>query len=178
MYPPFLPRVKDQGRNNRSNECEIRTQPHGDEKMMKLDTLKDYLYDVVGAIYETHRELGPGLNEYVYQEGLEIEFKAQDIFYEREKEFHPTYRGEVMEATYRLDFLCFCSVIVECKAVKKITSEHRAQLFNYLRLTKSQAGVLVNFAKRYVEVERYFYDSSTEELKTYDGKPFVIEDDI
>ncbi len=45
-------------------------------KKMKLDALKDYLYDVVGAIYETHRELGPGLNEYVYQEGLEMEFKA------------------------------------------------------------------------------------------------------
>ena len=74
---------------------------------MKLDALKDYLYDVVGAIYETHRELGPGLNEYVYQEGLEMEFKARDIFYEREKEFHPTYHGEVMEATYRLDFLCY-----------------------------------------------------------------------
>ena len=147
-------------------------------KMMKLDALKDYLYDVVGAIYETHRELGPGLNEYVYQEGLEMEFKARDIFYEREKEFHPTYHGEAMEATYRLDFLCCCTVIVECKAVKKLNSEHRAQLFNYLRLTRSRVGVLVNFAKRYVEIERYFYDPSTSELITYDGKPFVMEDEI
>ena len=172
------------------------TQPHDEEKiphnivhkttharkrktiMMKLDALKDYLYDVVGAIYETHRELGPGLNEYVYQEGLELEFKERDIFYEREKEFHPTYHGELMEATYRLDFLCFCFVIVECKAVKKLTSEHRAQLFNYMRLTRSRAGVLVNFAKRYVEIERYFYDPDTSELITFDGKPFVIEDDI
>lgn len=154
------------------------TQPHDEEKMMKLDALKDYLYDVVGAIYETHHELGPGLNEYVYQEGLEMEFKARDIFYEREKEFHPTYHGEVMEATYRLDFLCCCTVIVECKAVKKLTSEHRAQLFNYLRLTRSRVGVLVNFAKRYVEIERYFYDPSTSELITYDGKPFVMEDEI
>ena len=145
---------------------------------MKLETLKEYLYIVVGAIYDTHKELGPGLNEYVYQEGLEVEFKQQHIFYEREKEFNPFYRGVKLNATYRLDFVCFCSIIVECKAVKRMVPEHRAQLFNYLRLTKSQAGVLVNFAKRYVEVERYFYDSSTEELKTYDGKPFVIEDDI
>ncbi len=145
---------------------------------MKIDALKDLLYAVVGAIYETHRELGPGLNEYVYQEGLEKEFKAQDIFYEREKEFHPTYRDEVMETTYRVDFLCFCHVIVECKAVKRLTSEHRAQLFNYMRLTQSRGGVLVNFAKRYVEIERYFYDPDTKELITYEGKPFVIEDDI
>ena len=129
--------------------------------MIKLEALKDYLYDVVGAIYETHHELGPGLNEYVYQEGLEMEFKSRDIFYEREKEFHPTYHGEVMEATYRLDFLCFCSVIVECKAVKKITSEHRAQLFNYMRLTKMPMGVLVNFASRSAVVERYFLNKET-----------------
>lgn len=144
--------------------------------MMKLDALKDYLYDVVGAIYETQRELGPGLNEYVYQEGLEMEFKSRDIFYEREKEFHPTYRGVKMEATYRLDFVCYCSIIVECKAVKKITTEHRAQLFNYMRLTKTRAGILVNFAKRYMELERYFYNPDTSEMLSYDGKPFVWEE--
>ena len=55
--------------------------------MMKLDALKDYLYDVVGAIYETHRELGPGLNEYVYQEGLELEFRERDIFMSVRKSF-------------------------------------------------------------------------------------------
>ena len=53
---------------------------------MKLEALKEYMYIVLGAIYDTHKELGPGLNEYVYQEGLEYEFKQQDIFYEREKE--------------------------------------------------------------------------------------------
>ena len=143
---------------------------------MKLDALKEILYYLVGKLHDVHKELGPGLNEYVYQEGLEMEFKAQKIFYEREKEFHPTYRGELMEATYRVDFLCFCNVIVECKAVKKITSEHRAQLFNYMRLTQSRAGVLVNFAKSYVEIERYFYNPDTKELITYEGTPFEVED--
>ena len=68
---------------------------------MKLEALKEYLYIVVGAIYDTHKELGPGLNEYVYQEGLEVEFKQQHIFYEREKEFHPFYRGVKLNATFR-----------------------------------------------------------------------------
>ena len=77
-----------------------------------------------------------------------------------------------------MDFVCFCNVIVECKAVKKITSEHRAQLFNYMRLTQLRVGVLVNFAKRYVEIERYFYDPTTKEMITYDGNPFIIEADI
>lgn len=142
---------------------------------MKLEALKDLLYVVVGAIYETHRELGPGLNEYVYQEGLEVELQEQKVYYEREKECHPTYKNKVLEATYRLDFVCFDNIIIECKAVKKLTAEHRAQLFNYMRLTKMRAGVLVNFAKRYTEVERYFYDPETDDLLTYDGKIFVFE---
>ena len=145
---------------------------------MKLEGLKDLMYVIVGAIYDVHHELGPGLNEYVYQEGLEMEFKSQKIYYEREKEFHPTYRGEEMNATYRLDYVCFRNVIVECKAVKKIIPEHRAQLFNYMRLTKLRAGVLVNFMKQYVEVERYFYNPDTNEMMTYEGTPFIIEDEL
>ena len=136
---------------------------------MKLEALKEYLYIVVGAIYDTHKELGPGLNEYVYQEGLEVEFKQQHIFYEREKEFHPFYRGVKLNATYRLDFVCFCSIIVECKAVKRIIPEHRAQLFNYMRLTKLPMGILVNFSPKSAEIERYFFDVQRNEITSIDG---------
>ena len=56
---------------------------------MKLDALKEILYYLVGKLHDVHKELGPGLNEYVYQEGLEFELKNQSIPFEREKEFHP-----------------------------------------------------------------------------------------
>ena len=85
-------------------------------------------------------------------------------------------RGLKLNATYRMDFVCFCSIIVECKAVKRIVPEHRAQLFNHMRLTKMRAGVLVNFLPRYIEIERYFYNPETEEMLTFDGKTFVFEE--
>ena len=144
---------------------------------MKFETLQDLVYFIVGALYDTHKELGPGLNEYVYQEGLEVEFKHKLIHYEREKEFHPLYRGIELNATYRVDFVCYNKVIIECKAVKKIIPEHRAQLFNYMRLTKKEAGILVNFAPRYMEIERYFYNPEKNEMYTHDGKIFVIENE-
>lgn len=72
-----------------------------------------------------------------------------------------------MKSTFRLDFLCLENVIVECKAVTKLTNEHRAQLFNYLRLTEVKAGILVNFAPAYIELERYFYDPETKNILTY-----------
>ena len=53
---------------------------------MKTEVLKDMLYIVVGAIYNVHEELGGGLNESIYQEGLELELQSQHIFYERELE--------------------------------------------------------------------------------------------
>ena len=71
---------------------------------MNIELLKDIMYPIVGIIYDVRNELGPGLNESVYQEGMELELKNQDIPYEREKVFHPTYRGIRMETTFRLDF--------------------------------------------------------------------------
>ena len=140
---------------------------------MKLDALKEILYYLVGKLHDVHKELGPGLNEYVYQEGLEFELKNQSIPFEREKEFHPMYRGVELSATYRMDFVFMDNVIIECKAVSKINSEHRAQLFNYMRLTKLRAGILVNFAPRFMEIELYFYDADSNEILTFDGKTFT-----
>ena len=73
---------------------------------MKEEFLKDCLYDVVGAIYNVHAELGAGLNESIYQEGLEIELKKRDILYEREKVVHPFYCGQV-RINFPLGFLVF-----------------------------------------------------------------------
>ena len=134
-----------------------------------LNILKTIVYPIVGAIYEVHKELGPGLNEYVYQEGLSMQLEDDGIEYEREKEFTPVYHSRLMNATYRLDFLCMDAIIVECKSVEKLTSEHRSQLFNYMRLTKKQAGILVNFATKSAVVERYFYNPQNNEILNTEG---------
>lgn len=56
---------------------------------MNISKLKEHIFDVVGAIHEVHHELGPGLNEYCYQEGLEIELTERGIPFYRELSFHP-----------------------------------------------------------------------------------------
>lgn len=137
--------------------------------MVDISALKAHIYDVVGAIYEVHKELGPGLNEYCYQEGFALQLAEQNIVFQREKNFHPVYHGKLMAAEYRLDFLCKDNIIVECKAVQELASVHRAQLFNYLRLTKYPCGILVNFSPCYAIVERYFFDKEVNEVLTVDG---------
>ena len=68
--------------------------------------LKKHVYDIVGALHSVHDELGPGINEYCYQEALAIELSDRGIPFEREKSFHPRYKGRPMDAEYCIDFLC------------------------------------------------------------------------
>ena len=139
--------------------------------MMNIQQLKTHIYDVIGAIHEVHKELGPGLNEYCYQEGLQMQLEEDGIAYQREKSFHPVYHGNPLSAEYRMDFVCKDDIIVECKSVAELTNNHRAQLFNYMRLTRSSCGIIVNFAPKYATIERYFYDSDNMEVLTIDGFP-------
>lgn len=134
-----------------------------------LDILKSAMYPVIGAIYEVHKELGPGLNEYVYQEGLRMQLEEENIAFEREKEYTPIYHDRIMNAIYRLDFVCMDQIIVECKAVEQLTINHRAQLFNYMRLTKLPMGILVNFSQKSAVIERYFFDTQKNEIMSMDG---------
>lgn len=138
--------------------------------MINIAKLKNHIYDVVGAIHEVHKELGPGLSEYCYQEGLQMQLGEQQIVFQREKIFHPTYHGRLLHAEYRMDFLCKEDIIVECKSVTDLVNNHRAQLFNYMRLSKLPCGILVNFAPIFAKIERYFYDDELKEILTVDGK--------
>ena len=141
--------------------------------MIDIDNLKEHIYDIVGALHAVHDGLGAGVNEYCYQEALELELSDRGIPFERERSFHPVYKGRKLKAEYRLDFLCKGDVVLECKAVTALLPVHRAQLFNYMRLLKLPCGIIVNFFPPYATIERYFYDAENNVLLGADGKPFV-----
>ncbi len=132
--------------------------------MIDIPKLKDHVYDVVGALYEVHKELGAGLNEYCYQEGLQIQLEELGIQYEKELTFYPRYHGKTMQTHYRIDFLCKGDIIIECKSVEALNSNHRAQLFNYMRLLNHPCGILVNFALKNADIQRFFYDTERKEI--------------
>lgn len=62
------------------------------------------------------------------------------------------YKDRKLKQTYVPDFECYEKIIVELKAVKELCDEHRAQVFNYLRATKFQLGLLINFG-HYPKIE-------------------------
>jgi GxxExxY protein len=114
------------------------------------------IYDVVGAAMEVHKTLGRGLFEPVYQEALFMEMKDRGMVAEREKQLHLYYKGTLMEKTYYADFF-YKGIIIELKSTDSICSDHRAQLFNYMRITKQQRGILLNFGEKSLRAERYLY---------------------
>ncbi|MGO9463858.1 MAG: GxxExxY protein [Isosphaeraceae bacterium] len=109
-------------------------------------------YSIMGACFEVYKEMGCGFLEPVYQECLQLELAAQGIPFRPQIELTLHYKGKLLEQTYKPDFIYFDKIIVEIKAVKELTSEHRAQVHNYLHATGYKLGLLVNFS-HYPKVE-------------------------
>lgn len=106
---------------------------------------RDECYRLVGACLAVHRDKGHGFVEPVYQDALEIELEFSAIPFDRQRSYSIYYRGRLLRHTYTPDLLCYEKIIVELKAAKCLTDEHRAQVLNYLKVTGLQLGLLVNF---------------------------------
>jgi GxxExxY protein len=106
---------------------------------------KDESYAIIGACFEVYKEKGNGFVEPVYQECMELELGFQKIPFSSQSVLRLTYKGVQLNQRYIPDFLCHDKIIVELKAVKQLTDEHRAQVLNYLKATGLRLGLLANF---------------------------------
>jgi GxxExxY protein len=112
---------------------------------MKEIVLADECYKIMGACFEVYKHQGCGFLEAVFQECLELELSIQEIPFEAQKALPLSYKGHRLTQTYKADFVCFSTVLVEIKAVSSLVDEHRAQVLNYLTGTGGRLGLLVNF---------------------------------
>jgi GxxExxY protein len=115
---------------------------------------KSEVFRIIGAAMEVHKVLGCGFLEGVYQDALELEFKEQNITFEREQLLNIYYKGSLIEKKYMSDFICFGKIVVELKALSGLNSDHESQLINYLKATKLRVGLLINFGAKSLEYKR------------------------
>ena len=111
-------------------------------------------YVVIGAAMEVHRELGQGFLEAVYQDALAAELTEQSIPFEREKLLQVHYKGRLLPSYYRADFVCYGTLLIECKALPAITGIEAAQVLNYLRITRLERAVILNFGTPSLQSKR------------------------
>jgi len=128
--------------------------------MLNLSKYSNKVYKIIGAAMEVHSELNWGLLEAVYQEALQIELHNRGIESEREKEIEVYYKNQLLDKKYKMD-LVVDDIIIELKSVTSLTPLHRAQLCNYLRLTRKPIGLLINFGEESLIGERWAYDAET-----------------
>lgn len=108
---------------------------------------KDEVFKIVGAAMEVYNDLGSGFLEGVYQEALEIELLRQGIPFESQKLLSIRYKGQPLQKSYVADFVVFEKVIVELKALERLSGTEEAQILNYLKATGRRVAVLLNFGR-------------------------------
>ena len=119
---------------------------------------QDVTEAVIKAFYAVYNTLGPGFSERVYHRALAIELRHMSLAVVSEMPIAVFYRGE-SAGEFFADLVVNDCVVLELKAVKELTDEHEAQLLNYLKATRYEVGLLLNFGPE-PKFERRAFDNS------------------
>ena len=114
-------------------------------------------HSIIGAAIEVHRHLGSGFLEPVYQEALELELETRKIPFAREVELPVFYKGRPFALRYRSDFICFKEILVELKAIARLTDREGSQVINYLSACRLHRGLLLNFGSGSLQCRRFVW---------------------
>ena len=112
---------------------------------MTIEELNKISGIILDSAIEVHKQLGPGLLESVYEFCLFKELRSRNLFVERQVPVPVVYKGEDLNADFRIDLLVEHEIIIELKAVEIILPVHEAQLLTYLKLAEKRLGLLINF---------------------------------
>ncbi len=116
------------------------------EQISKLNKLSEL---IIGSAIEVHKNLGPGLLESAYEAALFYELSTNnEISVQQQVPVNITYKGQRLDVGYRLDLLVNDQIIIELKAVEKISDIHLAQTLTYLKLSNKHLGLIINFNVR------------------------------
>jgi len=114
---------------------------------------RDLSYQIMAAVFEVHKVLGPGFLESIYEKALIKELESRGIKVETQKVIDLMYKDRKI-GIHRLDLVVDSKVVIELKTVERFSVHHKAQLTSYLKASGYQLGILVNFSKSKVEYQR------------------------
>jgi len=100
---------------------------------------------IIGCAIEVHRNLGPGLLESAYEECMAYELGKAGLKTKRQVPTPVVYKDVKLDCGYRIDMLIENLVVIEIKVVDEINPVHEAQILTYLKFSKMNIGLLINF---------------------------------
>ena len=102
---------------------------------------------IIGIFYSVYNELGHGFLESVYEEAMAMSLEAAGMTVTRQLTVPVWFHGRQI-GDFRADLVVDDRVLVELKAVQRLEPAHDAQLMNYLKSTRFEVGLLLNFGTR------------------------------
>jgi GxxExxY protein len=118
---------------------------HGNTLNNNLLIYEEETFAIRGAAFEVYKEMSNGFLEAVYQECLQKELAARSIPFVVQPALKLAYKGQPLQQIYKPDLICYGKIIIELKAAKDISPEHKAQVINYLKATGFKLGLILNF---------------------------------
>jgi GxxExxY protein len=100
---------------------------------------------IIGCAIEVHKSLGPGLLESAYEECLSFELDKAGLITKRQVPVPVVYKDVKLDCGYRIDMLIENLVVIELKVVDEINPVHEAQILTYMKFSKMNIGLLMNF---------------------------------
>lgn len=113
-------------------------------------------YRIVGLLFHIHSQLGNRFHEKYYQRAVEEALKKECIPYQREVSAPLQYDGRFI-GKYILDFLIDGKIILETKAVPRLSPPDFRQITAYLRANNLRLGLLINFRGERLSVHRILH---------------------
>jgi GxxExxY protein len=100
---------------------------------------------IIAACINVHKTLGPGLLESVYEKAVCLELAALGLRFSRQQGIRVFYNGINLDMGFRADIIVEDQVVVELKSIEHVMPIHKKVVLTYLRFTKIEVGLLVNF---------------------------------
>lgn len=123
---------------------------------------KEITAEIIYSFYKVYNTLGYGFLEKVYENAISIELKTKGFSCERQKPITVFYENEIV-GEYYADLLINNEIIIELKACETLIEEHEIQVVNYLKATKMEVGLLLNFGKT-PEIKRKIYSNEFKKM--------------
>ena len=120
---------------------------------------KDLIFQVCDEVRECsfalHKFLRHGHKEKIYENGLANRLRKKSIEFVQQPSLAVFDDDGVLLGDLELDMLVVGELVIELKAVKTILNEHVAQLLGYLRASRKEHGLLINFGAPVLQIKKY-----------------------